>query len=141
MNSRRFNVDWVLALAGLALVVGFGVFSYRQGPFHGLSVCGQCGVIRDSTEWQAPFTQITFFRRSSVRDTPVSITLTTNQIVKAHSHRWVFLQGLGNGVKAVGTAHMVRSTIESAQIAQLIAALERYGERRFRDKIVASVFD
>ena len=36
---------------------------------------------------------------------------------------------------------MVRSSVESPAVAQLIASLERYGERTFRDKVLTNLFD
>ncbi len=68
--------------------------------------------------------------------------MTTNRIAPPHSHQWVFAQGGGNGVRcALGRAHMVRFTVESPEVAQLLAALERYGERGFRDKVLTNLFD
>jgi hypothetical protein len=124
------------AVAVLASYVAFcGAFGYS-------SVCSRCGAVRLTTEWQIPRTSIPVFSHSSIRQTPVSLCLTTNRIVPPHGHQWVFAQGGGNGVRcALGSAHMVRSTVESSEVAQLLEAVERYGERSFRDKVLTNLFD
>ena len=80
--------------------------------------------------------------RSSCRQTPVSLFLTTNRITPPHTHQWVFAQGSGNGVHcALGGAWAIRFTVESSDVAQLLEELERYGERGFRDRVLTSLFD
>ncbi len=129
-----------MIVAGIVLLLV--VFTIVAGAFRYTSVCNRCGAVRYKTEWQVPHTRFAFFSHSSVRQTPVSLCLTTNQITPMHSHNWVFAQGGGNGIKcALGEAHKVHSTVESLEVAQLIQALERYGQRDFREKVVASLFD
>jgi hypothetical protein len=132
----RWFIYGGLAAGVLAVCVAFfGAFGYS-------SVCSRCGAVRQTTEWQIPCTSIPIFSRSSVRQTPVSLSMTTNRIAPPHGHQWVFAQGGGNGVRcALGSAHMVRFTVESSEVAQLLAALERYGERGFRDKVLTNLFD
>ena len=142
MSTRRLRLELLIILAGVGCFAGLGLLIYEGGPFSYSSVCGRCGALQRTTEWQIPRTRTTLFKHSSIRDTPVSVVLTTNRIVASHAHQWVFAQGGGNGVRcALGRAHMVRSTVESPDVARFIEALERYDERSFRDKVLTNLFD
>ena len=133
-------MKWILIGGAMAVALALSIACF--GTFGYSSVCNRCGAVRQTTEWQIPRTSIPVFSRSSVRQTPVSLSLTTNLIAPPHSHQWVFAHGGGNGVRcALGGAHMVRSTVESTEVAQLLTALERYGERSFRDKVLTNLFD
>jgi hypothetical protein len=130
-----------MAALGFGSLVYIALLTYQR-PFYSSSVCMRCGAARQTTEWQLPFTRIAAFRRSSERATPVSLSLTTNHVVAPHSHRWLFAGGGGNGIRcALGRARHVYSTVESAQVAQLIGYLEKYGDRGFRDKLLTTLFD
>ena len=129
---------FVIAVAAVILLTGYILAS---GAFRYASVCDRCGAIRQTTEWQIPHTSFAILSRSSTHETPVSLCLTTNKIVRQHNHQWVFAQGGGNGIKcALGRAHKVRFTVESTEVPQLLASLEQYGERGFRDKVLTNLF-
>ena len=132
-------MKWVVIGSALVVLAAYIAFC---GAFGYSSVCTRCGAVRLTTEWQIPRTSIPVFSRSSIQQTPVSLCLTTNHIVASHSHQWVFVQGGGNGIRcALGAAHMVRSTVESSEVAQLLEALDHYGERGFRDRVFTNLFD
>src|SRR5438552_2240503 len=132
---KWFVITGVAAAVLAVYIVVYGAFGFS-------SVCSRCGAVRLATAWQIPRTSIPVFSRSSIHQTPVSICLMTNRIAPPHRHQWVFAQGGGNGVRcALGGAHMVRSTVESSQVAQLLEALQRYGESSFRDKVLTNLFD
>lgn len=130
-----------LVILGVAVILLISCILV-SGRFAYSSVCDRCGAVRQTTEWQIPATSFAVFSHSSTHQTPVSLSLTTNQIVPPHNHEWVFAQGGGNGVKcALGRAHKVRFTVESTGVAQLLASLEQYGERDFRDKVLTNLFN
>jgi len=105
------------------------------------SVCEKCGAIRQTIDWQFPFTRWTVFERSRVYETPVSRTLATNGIVKVHDHQWIFASGGGNGVTcALGRASQVQFTVESTSVALLIETLHKSSELSFRDRILTNLF-
>ncbi len=131
----------LVAALGLGSVVYLALLTY-QSQFYSTSVCMRCGAVRHATEWQLPFMRITAFKRCSERPTPVSLSLTTNGIVAPHSHRWLSAGGGGNGVRcALGRARDVYSSVNSAEVGQLIVYLQRHGERGFRDKVLTNLFD
>lgn len=139
-SVRHSRMKWFV-IGGVA-AAALGIYVAFFGAFGYSSVCSRCGAVRQTTEWQIPRTSIPILSRSSVRQTPVSLSMTTNRIAPPHGHQWVFAQGGGNGVRcALGRARLVRSTVESSQVAQLLTALERYGERGFRDKVLTNLFD
>jgi hypothetical protein len=138
--KKAKKVKWgLIFVVGVVVLVGCILTS---GAFRYLSVCDRCGAIRQTTEWQIPRTRFAFFSHSSIRQTAVSLCLTTNRIVPTHGHKWVFAQGGGNGIKcALGRAHLVRSTVESLEVAQILETLERYHERNFRDRVLKNLFN
>ncbi len=110
--------------------------------FHYTSVCKQCGLIRETTEWQFPFTQIPIFRLSFENATPVSTVLTADNIVAKHKHEWLFCQGGGHGVRcALGSGQYVEQSVESAEVAAIVAASQKYGERQFLTHFIRILFD
>src|ERR1051325_11124003 len=117
------------AFTGAAVAI-LAAYAASYGRFSYSSVCNRCGVVQLTEQWQIPRTSIPMFIHSSMWQTPVSLCLTTNRIVPSHNHQWVFAQGSGNGVRcALGNGQAVRSTVEFSEVARLLEALERYGER------------
>ncbi len=134
------TVKWGVILVAVVVLLASCILT--SGAFSYASVCDRCGAIRQTTEWQMPRTRFAFFSHSSTHQTPVSLCLTTNRIVPPHRHQWVFAQGGGNGIKcALGRAQMVRATVESSEVAQILEALERFDERDSRDKVLTNLFD
>jgi hypothetical protein len=125
----------IVAVVGLTVSALFGRFGF-------VSVCGRCGAIRDTTEWQIPLTSLTVFRLSSEHASSVSEVLTRTGIVAAHEHKWLFCQGGGNGVRcAIGEGRHIRPAVESDGVAAVIAASQRFGELQFRDRVLRALFD
>jgi hypothetical protein len=147
MNSQKISLDRLVGIAGVTVLAGFALLTFQAGPYRYSSICRTCGAISRTTQWQIPRAvalgaEISIFSRSSVSQTPVSLSLSTNGIIGHHTHQWVFATGSGNGVRcALGSAHNVRSTVESAEVGQLIAVLEHCGERELRDRVLTNVFD
>ncbi len=135
--KKRFAI--IGAFAALAIAVTAILIA---GPFGYHSVCDQCGLSRQTVNWQLPFTECTFFTRSTESETPLSTLLLTNGIVPVHSHHWLFATGAGNGVRcAIGPGRHIRSTIESKEFATLILVLHQRGQAAFRDRILRVAFD
>jgi len=102
------------------------------------AICDKCGAEKDTTAWQVRSTEFTVFHSATERETPVSRALS----VGPHSHHWIFAQGGGNGVRcALGSAHMVQFTVASHEVARLIEALNKYGEKSFEDKLLTNLFN
>jgi hypothetical protein len=142
METPKVRLEFLILLGALGAVAVFGLLLYDRGPFHSSSVCGRCGAVKMTTQWQFPGSRITFYGRSSLRSTPVSLALTTNQIVGSHKHEWRFVHGNGNGIHcALGNASEVRVVADTPEVARLLGALHQFGERDFRDKIITNLFD
>ena len=135
-SRRRIGIACaIFVLVGLTASALFGRFSFT-------SVCSRCGAIRDTTEWQIPLTSVTLFRLSSEHASAVSTVLASTGIVAGHEHKWLFCQGNGNGVRcAIGEGRHVRPTVESAAVAAVIAASERFAELQFRDRLLRALLD
>ena len=84
---------WVPVLLMIALAaVALGPFT-----FHGRSVCDRCGVLRKTVQKQLPWIDVTWLRSDREEPTEVSRVLDRLGAVPPHEHRWVFVQGSGNG--------------------------------------------
>lgn len=128
-----------LAVPTVAVVV---LLVFWSGRFCWNSVCGRCGTEKWTQEWQVPHTSLRLFTHSKEFDTPLSITLRTNGLVRLHRHDWRFVHGSGNGVRcALGEGESLWQTAVHPQTLQLIEALHRYHESAFRDKVLANVLD
>lgn len=127
-----------MAIAGPVILV----LSAIAGRFGSTSVCDRCGAIRETTEWQVPFTRKTLFRHDSVRASAVSAVLTDRGVVPAHQHHWRFGQGSGNGIGCtIGPGDRIGFVAESEDVAALFVAVERFGDLELRDRLFRAVFD
>jgi hypothetical protein len=135
-RKKRFVLNSVsVAVISLLAIVFFGAFRFA-------SVCGRCGAIRETTEWQIPLTRLTIFRQSSEHASPVSTVLASEGIIARHEHQWVFCHGGGNGTMcAIGEGRHIRPGVESERIGAVIAASERFGELQFRDRLLSALFN
>ena len=118
-SAKKFTGLALLAVA-LGACVLFGTYGYA-------SVCGNCGVIRRTTEWQIPFTPIAYWRSESVSQTPFSKALAKQQLVTCKQHNWLFAHGSGNGVGCeIGEGRHLSSAVGSPAVAGFVEAVNRY---------------
>lgn len=134
---RRKWVRWTLA--GLALVLLLGLM--LRSTFNYVSICTICGGEENSTEWQLPFTEITYWRTHSVIETPLSKAIARTGISGSHEHAWLFAAGSGNGVMcAIGQGRHLFSAVRSEHAAVFLEAVERYQgpvmSREWRDRLL-----
>ncbi len=130
-----------LILCGMGFIVLASLVAW-SGPFGWSSVCDRCGAGRWTQEWQVPRTEIPLFALSTERDTLLSVTLRTNQLVGPHPHNWLFVHGGGNGVRcALGHGGALLQTASHPQMPQLVEALHRYHEWSFRDKVLTNILN
>jgi hypothetical protein len=142
MSSPTVRWELFIVLGCIACATILGLFMYQGGPFSYSSVCSRCGIVCHTTKWQLPGTRFTVFDQSSERDTPVSLSLRADGIVGPHSHQWLFAQGGGNGVRcALGEGRYIRPALESEGVASILYASQRFGEIKFRDRLVRLMFD
>jgi hypothetical protein len=116
---------------GLALLIlaaaAFAVF----GAFGSTSVCGTCGVVQDSTEWQVPFTSVTYWHSTSISQTPLSAVVAKRQLATCPSHNWLFIHGGGNGILcAIGDGRHVHQAALSPDVAAFVSAVSEYQGQR-----------
>ena len=124
---------------GLAILAAF---AHLYGRFGYTSVCDRCGALRETTQWQVPFTDITLFERSTESDSALSRVLLSRGIVPSHSHHWLFANGGGNGVLcAIGSGRHLRFTLQSEKVAALVRMLHERGQLSVRDRILRDVFN
>lgn len=134
-RKRLTRGGLVVAVVMLGLAAVYGRFSH-------CSVCLKCGALRDTAEWQIPFTSTTVFQHSTERATPVSRTLLRAGLVAQHEHQWSFVAGSGNGAMcAIGEGRHVLPSAESEGVARLIEVANKFGEVEFRDKLLRTLFD
>jgi len=111
-----------LALLGLVAAV-FAVY----GGFGSISVCGTCGAVQDSTEWQIPFTSVTYWHSTSITQTPLSAVVAKRQLATCSSHNWLFIHGGGNGIMcAIGDGRRVHQAALSSDVAAFVSAVSDY---------------
>jgi hypothetical protein len=136
---KRRRVALVCAAAVLLVLAGIAAVF---GAFRSSSVCTMCGLVRQTFEWQVPFTQVTVASRSTESETPVSAVLLGAGIVPAHEHRWLFLSGSGNGVMCViGSGRHIVPAVRSQEVAAVLAASQQYGVVECRDRLLEALFD
>ena len=100
------------------------------GAFSSLSVCTTCGKLKQTTEWQIPCTEVTYWEHESVTDTPLSRSLTTTGMVGEREHTWAFATGGGNGVMcAIGNGRYLLTAVRSEPIGDFLNAIVRYQDR------------
>lgn len=121
------------------VVVAFAFWPFR---FYYDSVCSQCGVIQQTTEWQLPHSQHSFFSHSAITQTPFSIYLTSSGGVGEHAHQWLFGHGGGNGIRcALGDGDSIRASVTSPDVARFLAFNRQYGNQEESGKLEKFVFD
>jgi hypothetical protein len=143
--QRLSNLSWkfdVAILAGCVLFLAIGYQMRFQQPSRNSSVCGICGMLRDTTAWEAPGLGVTIFKKTATRPTPVSETLRTNSIVGVHRHDWQHVHASGPGLLcALGRASSISSTVRSKEVANLVGTLHRLGATELRDKVITALLN
>jgi hypothetical protein len=122
-STKRF-----LGLALLGLVAAaFALY----GAFGSISVCGTCGAVQDSTEWQIPFTSVTYWHSTSITQTPLSAVVAKRQLAACPPHNWLFIHGGGNGILcAIGDGRRVHQAALSPNVAAFVSAVTEYQGQR-----------
>jgi hypothetical protein len=117
---KRRAIFISVALVPLGLLILLGRFGYT-------SICTTCGAIQNSSEWQIPFTEITYWRSSSVAPTTLSRVVERHHLSLSHAHTWVFAAGGGNGTTcAIGPGRHLCTAVTSQPVANFIDAMARY---------------
>jgi len=131
---------WTIAIGSLLVLAA--VFACWPFRFSYYSVCSECGAMQDTTEWQLPRSQHSFFRHSAVEPTVLSSYLTSSGIVGPHQHRWLFGHGGGNGVLcALGDGDGIRPTATSAEVVRFLAFSRQFGEQQDNSNFLKFAFD
>jgi hypothetical protein len=98
--------------------------------------------MQKTTEWQLPWGRQTFFARSEIEPTPLSIYLARSGTVTAHSHQWLFVHGGGNGIKcALGDGDELVGTVMSPNVVRFLMFSGHYGEPEETGKLLKMAFD
>lgn len=71
-----------------------GEFTYRWRAY-----CNQCGVMRQTSELQLPYSRFTLWETHRIEDTAVGRVIRERAIAKNHPHQWVCSRGSGNGIQ------------------------------------------
>jgi hypothetical protein len=118
------------------------VLSAPLWTFRYSSVCGQCGAIQNTTEWQLPFCPVAYWKHSSIGSTPLSDALSAAGAMPPHQHTWRFAAGGGNGVTcAIGSARHLLRTCQSPELAAYISAIAQFESPEKVDLIRAVALD
>jgi hypothetical protein len=116
---------------GLALLVLVAAALALYGAFGSISVCGTCGAVQDSTEWQIPFRSVTYWHSTSITQTPLSAVVAKRQLAACPSHNWLFIHGGGNGTLcAIGDGRRVHQAALSPNVAEFVSAVSEYKGQR-----------
>jgi hypothetical protein len=114
----------LVGLAFLGLAAGAFVLF---GTFGSSSVCGGCGAVQRSTEWQIPFTSVTYWESTFVVQTPLSAVVARVGLPPCAPHNWLFAHGSGNGVMcAISDGRHIHQAAASPQVAAFVSAVSQY---------------
>jgi hypothetical protein len=115
-------------VAGLCLI-GAGLLAAAWcARFSYVSVCPICGEIQSTTEWQIPFSSVTYYRWSNLKATPLSRAIAGRLPPGTHSHRWEFCSGGGNGVMcAIGKGQFLWSAMQRPYFVKIVGGVLSYG--------------
>jgi hypothetical protein len=109
-----------LAFLGLLVIAVWGRFNY-------ISICKNCGTVQNSTDWQIPLTEITYWHSRSELETPLSKAISLNGLSVPHVHDWMFAHGSGNGAMcALGLGGHIASAAYSPQAAIFLDAVTKW---------------
>ncbi len=129
-----------LLLGGMGGLIAFSIWF---GRFQSRSICFHCLQIQHTTQWQVPWTELTYWRSERTTPTPLSQAMAQAGLVTGTIHDWHFIQGSGNGTFcALGDGHHLLTPSQDPGLAhclQAVAAHEPPGVvaeilRRLRDR-------
>ena len=110
------------------------------GRFSSTSICTTCGQIEETTEWQVPFLGVTYWRTSSVHQTPLIVVVTRYSLANSPVHTWGYCHGSGNGITcALGNYGQLGMPVQSPEVARFVDAIARYHGRAEARKWIASL--
>lgn len=114
------------------LVCGVILVVWWPFTFDWIEVCGDCGVMRQSSARQLPMVPISFWTRHYESSTPLSQQV--SPVVGTHTHRWSFVHGSGNGVLcAIGEGRHVASMTRNVDVLTFLQETQRYrSQNEFR---------
>src|SRR5689334_2267619 len=100
-STRRWLTRRILLTSGAACLIAVIVLALlgMRAAFSYTSICPICGEIQETTEWQLPFTQVTYHTSTYVASSPLSRIISKRHPVGLHAHQWQFCIGGGNGVR------------------------------------------
>ncbi len=126
---------WRLSFYSAAALLIY--LAITAGSFRYQSVCDKCGAIKNSTDWNIPFTSWCLFTQANEAETELSRVLADLKLVPPHQHHWLFASGAGNGAFcAIGPGRHLRQNINDRAFSSLIARLSSVGQSKFRDKLL-----
>lgn len=113
----------LFCIISILMVFFPSLFSYS-------SICSECGLIRETTEYHFPFTEIVIYKKAEYEDTTVSSILKKYNIKKCHNHNWLFEHGGGKSIlgrsTASGTGMYLRNIVNKEHIGQFLEDLIQY---------------
>jgi len=98
-----------------------------MGPFRfsWFSICSQCGAVRNSSQRQLPFVNVTYWTSHNTVETPLSQVAAT--FIPQHEHNWIFGHGGGNSVMcALGPAGAMRRFTSDSDIVHFLVLTQRF---------------
>jgi hypothetical protein len=95
--------------------------------FRYASICTTSGEMQQTTLWQIPKTDITYWRSASVIETPLSKVIAENHLGRNSLHAWLFASGGGNGILcSIGDGRHLYTAVLSTGVATFVAAETKY---------------
>ncbi len=106
-------------LTGIALVVALGAALF--GAFRFSSVCGHCGLLRQTTRWQVPCVELTLWETHAVSRNDFSDFAGRHGRTADQPHQWLFATGGGNCITcAIGAGRYLWPTIHHSDTRRLL---------------------
>ena len=112
MNPPLKRRHWIWMSGALALAVVAVLFYWAR--FETYSFCYHCALKKESVVWEVPFIHKAIYESSKYRESNLSQTIATYELVRDHDHDWQFMFGSGNGSPLVfGASRSIASAMTS----------------------------
>ena len=122
MNRRK----QILGAIALPVILAIALYA----TFGSISICGDCGCLRNATDFQIPLTSITYWRWERVEQSPLSEVVQHSILGERHLHSWRLIHGGGHGITcALGSGGRIWRMARSPSVASFISDTCNYRGR------------
>jgi RNA polymerase subunit RPABC4/transcription elongation factor Spt4 len=130
-----------IAIISFAVLIGLFLMKLSRSAFKSTSICGDCGELQYTTEWQIPFTSIVYRTSQSYSDSALSIVVKRNGLAPSQAHHWLYVGGTDGSSYATGDGSHVLCNIQAAYVADFLDCACKCGEKQFAQAWLKLILD